>query len=231
MHITQNTTVIFTVDSGTTGKKIHMNNATFVPENACHHFTCRRNCSKFFWWWWIRLLPLLWCSFCFRSEMMYPGFVTCSDEIQKILAFRSFNSVQPSTLLCRSKAENCLGTQRALTFRKCKCSWMIVFTVPTERFVSCAISRQVMRRLSRIRRSTRWMFAGMTALGWEPPRPGSSLTEVRPSLKSLHHLTFRHRASCILGQAFHYSPENAFYIFNQQIYFIIWYLFDRASLI
>ena len=44
-------------------------------------------------------------------------------------------------------------------------------------------------------------------------------------------LTFRHRASCTLGQAFHYSPENAFYIFNQQIYFIIWYLLDRASLI
>ena len=34
-------------------------------------------------------------------------------------------------------------------------------------------------------------------------------------------LAFRHRASCILGQAFHYFPENAFYIFNQQIYFII----------
>ena len=34
-------------------------------------------------------------------------------------------------------------------------------------------------------------------------------------------VTFKHRASCILGQAFHYSPENAFYIFNQQIYFII----------
>ena len=34
-------------------------------------------------------------------------------------------------------------------------------------------------------------------------------------------LTFRHRASCIQGQAFHYSPENAFYILNQQIYFII----------
>ena len=45
------------------------------------------------------------------------------------------------------------------------------------------------------------------------------------------HLTFRHRASCIWGQAFHYSPENGFYIFNQQIYFIIWYLLDRASLI
>ena len=34
-------------------------------------------------------------------------------------------------------------------------------------------------------------------------------------------LTFRHRASYILGHAFRYSPENAFYIFNQQIYFII----------
>ena len=44
-------------------------------------------------------------------------------------------------------------------------------------------------------------------------------------------LTFRHSASCILGQELHYSPENAFYIFNQQIYFIIWYLLDRASLI
>jgi len=31
----------------------------------------------------------------------------------------------------------------------------------------------------------------------------------------------RHCASCILGKAFHYFPENAFYIFNQQIYFII----------
>ena len=43
-------------------------------------------------------------------------------------------------------------------------------------------------------------------------------------------LTFRHRVSCILGQAFRYSPEKAFYIFNRQIYFIIWYLLDRASL-
>ena len=34
-------------------------------------------------------------------------------------------------------------------------------------------------------------------------------------------LTFRHCVSSVLGQAFCYSPENAFYIFNQQIYFII----------
>ena len=51
-------------------------------------------------------------------------------------------------------------------------------------------------------------------------------------LKFFHRdLTCRHRASCILGQAFHYSPEKAFYILNQQIYFITWYLLDRASLI
>ena len=51
---------------------------------------------------------------------------------------------------------------------------------------------------------------------------------VRRNSRSRYTLTFRHRASCILGQAFRCSPENDFYIFNQQIYFIIWYLLDRA---
>jgi len=37
-------------------------------------------------------------------------------------------------------------------------------------------------------------------------------------------LTFRHRASSILGQAFRYSPENAFYVFNL-ILFLILFLF------
>jgi len=39
------------------------------------------------------------------------------------------------------------------------------------------------------------------------------------------------QAPCVLyiEQAFRNSPENAFYIFNQQIYYIIWYLLDRAS--
>ena len=56
------------------------------------------------------------------------------------------------------------------------------------------------------------------------PESNGRVTWQRASVCSLHSvdcLTFRHRASCILGQAFHYSPENAFYIFNQQIYFII----------
>ena len=54
-----------------------------------------------------------------------------------------------------------------------------------------------------------------------------AVLEATSSVYCLPELTFRHHASCILGQAFHYSPENAFYIFNQQIYFIIWYLLDR----
>jgi len=36
-------------------------------------------------------------------------------------------------------------------------------------------------------------------------------------------LTFMHRASSMLGQAFHNFPENAFYIFYQQLCFIIGY--------
>ena len=41
-----------------------------------------------------------------------------------------------------------------------------------------------------------------------------------PPKKNIHifPLTFRHRASCILGQAFHYSPENVFiYLINKYI--------------
>ena len=33
--------------------------------------------------------------------------------------------------------------------------------------------------------------------------------------KNINYLAFKHRVSCILGQAFHYSPENAFlYIYD-----------------
>ena len=55
----------------------------------------------------------------------------------------------------------------------------------------------------------------------------------RMFIETLPHseLTFRHRASSIQGQTFRYSPENAFYVFNQQIYFIIWCFLDGASLI
>ena len=38
-----------------------------------------------------------------------------------------------------------------------------------------------------------------------------------PAADTKVNLTFRHSAPCILGQAFHYSTENAFCIFNQQI--------------
>ena len=45
------------------------------------------------------------------------------------------------------------------------------------------------------------------------------ITKVTQSGRS----NFNLQAPCVpyVGQAFRYSPENAFYIFNQQIYFII----------
>ena len=47
------------------------------------------------------------------------------------------------------------------------------------------------------------------------------ISEIKKNPRVISTLTFRHRACCILGQAFRYSPEKAFYIFKQQIYFII----------
>ena len=67
--------------------------------------------------------------------------------------------------------------------------------------------------------------------GWEETKAQCDNVQEASTVSRFKMLTFRHRASCILGQAFHCSLENAFYIFNQQIYFIIWYLLDRASLI
>jgi len=48
----------------------------------------------------------------------------------------------------------------------------------------------------------------------------------RDNKNTTHHsdtTAFNLQAPCVLyiGQAFRYSPENSFYIFNQQIYFII----------
>ena len=62
----------------------------------------------------------------------------------------------------------------------------------------------------------------------EPPRTKYSL-----NCKTTRADIFNLQAPCVLyiGQAFRYSPENDFYVFNQQIYFIIWYLLDRATLI
>jgi len=41
--------------------------------------------------------------------------------------------------------------------------------------------------------------------------------------RKLQSTTLNLQAPCVLylGQAFRYTPENAFYIFNQQIYFIV----------
>ena len=57
-------------------------------------------------------------------------------------------------------------------------------------------------------------------------KPGQMLfgQDLNPRLSEYEVAVFFNlQAPCVLyiGQAFRYSPENAFYIFNQQIYFII----------
>lgn len=86
--------------------------------------------------------------------------------------------LQSCNLLFRSKAESCLGIQCALILWKCKCSWMMIFIIPTDRCVYSASWRQIICQLSRIRRSTHWMFTGMTAVGSEPSRSESSFITI-----------------------------------------------------
>ena len=87
-----------------------------------------------------------------------------------------------------------------------------------------AVMTQPQTSRTRVPSSTWKLLQNLSGMGREPTAPVFAG-------QSRWSLNFRHCASCILRQAFHYSPENAFYIFNQQIYFIIWYLLDRASLI
>ena len=80
-----------------------MNNATLSQKTLAIILPADAIVQNFFWWKWIRMLPLLWCLFCFWSEMIYPGSVTYNDAIQKILAFpvkmlqlsAAFNSFVP----------------------------------------------------------------------------------------------------------------------------------------
>jgi len=55
----------------------------------------------------------------------------------------------------------------------------------------------------------------------------SKHTYHKEKIKSLSYFitSLNLQAPCVLyiGQVFRYSPENAFYIFNQRLYFVIWY--------
>ena len=76
-----------------------------------------------------------------------------------------------------------------------------------------------------------------TAYSKVPPQINTVITRML-SCSTCSSMSARRRsvnlyAPCVLsiGQAFRYSPEKAFYIFNPQIYFIIWHLLDRALFI
>ena len=45
--------------------------------------------------------------------------------------------------------------------------------------------------------------------------------KITNAIESVIGLTFRLPCVLYIGQAFRYPPENTFYVFNQQIYFII----------
>lgn len=82
---------------------------------------------------------ITWMHFRFRRKMMHPGFVTRrSRKSWPSLIKCSLNLLQFCNFLFRSKAESCLGIQRALTLWKCRYLWMMVFTIPTDRCVSSA---------------------------------------------------------------------------------------------
>ena len=59
----------------------------------------------------------------------------------------------------------------------------------------------------------------------------ATATQVAKAMMFWKELTFKTPCVLYIGQSFRYSSENAFYVFNQQIYFIIWYVLDRTSLI
>ena len=71
---------------------------------------------------------------------MYPGFITCNDVIQKIMAFAVKTFLQLGAVFNSSvpvKSGKLSWYPACANFSKMQ---MFVFTVPTERFISCAIS-------------------------------------------------------------------------------------------
>ena len=78
-------------------------------------------------------------------------------------------------------------------------------------------------------------FQPSASFSWQPVFNYSVSPQhlISNSESTSHHTLINLEAPRFLyiGQAFRYSPEYALYIFNQQIYFIIWYLLDHASMI
>ena len=114
-----------------------------------------------------------------------------------------------------------LSTEFSISVEKCTDVYVVASAC------NCTLDRQIARIKDRCYERLH-MFS--SAKSWGFIRSSSALFFVFSTLRTgllnclnarSRGLTFRHRASCIQGQAFRYYPENAFYIFNQQIYSII----------
>ena len=121
---------------------------------------------------------------------MYPGFVTCNDAIQKILAF------PVKTLLQLSAAFN-----SSVPIKSGKLSWYPACANFSKMQIFVNDCAHCSHRKTRLLCNFTTGYASIIqdqafhtlnvhrndCCGLEPPRPGSSLTDVRPSLKHLHH--------------------------------------------
>lgn len=66
---------------------INEQNTFSVPKNCCHHFPSGVDNFGFLWSAHIRGFPDHALSFCFRSGMVYPCFISCYKAIHEIISF------------------------------------------------------------------------------------------------------------------------------------------------
>ena len=90
---------------------------------------------------------------------------------------------------------------------------MMVLIVKRPRYVHYFTNRRLPAKYSVVLH-TRSGFSGC-GVGWQV---GNKLCE--NTFKNFFVINLQAPRFLYIGQAFRYSPENAFYIFNQQIYFI-----------
>ena len=119
----------------------------------------------------------------------------CGETIERVTQFAYLGSIIDNT--------GVTGADITVRIRKTQ----IAFSALSKIWHSASYSTQSKVRISNTNVKAVLFYRCET---WKNKNK-KKINKKKPSCKSL--LTFRHRASCVLGQAFHYSPENAFYIY------------------